>query len=126
MPPARLLAASVATAALATGCGGGEDPQPPAPGAEQPAPSADDLPRMAGAERGRRLVLQTGCLACHEIGAMGKAGVGPRLDRVGEALPATAIRRALVEPTPPMPSYRDVPRDDLRALVRYLEGLRGR
>jgi len=38
-------------------------------------------------------------------------------------MPASAIRRSLIDPPPPMPSYEG-PRDKLDALVAYLSSLR--
>ena len=107
-PPAFLVA--FAAAVLAGACGAGA--------------RETGLPPVAGAERGRQVVAQNGCLACHRIGGTGNAGPGPQLDEVGQRLPASAIRRLLVNPTPPMPSYRELPPDDLAALTRYLAGLR--
>ena len=136
-----LLAAVLALSAGA--CGGGDDDDtadhggvttrtaPPAaevttapkvPSGE-PTPTDLALPDVVGADRGRLLVAQTGCLACHRFGEEGNDAPGPDLTAVGQRMPASAIRRTLVEPTQPRPSFRDLPGEDLDALVEYLAGL---
>ena len=95
----------------------------PTPGSPTRVEGLPD-PRGARAERGRLLVAQAGCLACHLIGSSGNDGPGPGLTRVGAALPEPAIRRALVDPEPPMPSYESIGDADLDALVAYLAQLR--
>jgi ubiquinol-cytochrome c reductase cytochrome b subunit/menaquinol-cytochrome c reductase cytochrome b/c subunit len=54
------------------------------------------------------VVGQSGCLACHVIGDNGNNGPGPVLTHVGSLLPAQAIASTLRNPTPPMPSFRDL------------------
>jgi Cytochrome C oxidase, cbb3-type, subunit III len=69
---------------------------------------------------GRTVVAQTGCLACHKLGNQGNPGPGPSLTRVGARLSAAGIRRALVDPREPMPSFRHLPAQRLQALVVFL------
>jgi menaquinol-cytochrome c reductase cytochrome b/c subunit len=57
---------------------------------------------------GELVVGQSGCLACHVIGDNGNNGPGPVLTHVGALLPAQAIASTLRNPTPPMPSFRDL------------------
>jgi ubiquinol-cytochrome c reductase cytochrome b subunit/menaquinol-cytochrome c reductase cytochrome b/c subunit len=57
---------------------------------------------------GEQVVGQSGCLACHVIGDNGNNGPGPVLTHVGSLLPAQAIASTLRNPTPPMPSFRDL------------------
>ena len=108
-------------AALVAGCGG--DPSEDEPGAIVPGATPNRLPVVEGADRGRLIVTQAGCLACHRIGEMGNDNVGPQLTEVGQRMPSSAIRRALVNPTAPMPSYEDLGAGELDELTRYLSGL---
>lgn len=132
------LAFALLLALLLAGCGSGE-PAPERGPSSGPRPSAADRagtvdagepPSSASASRratfyrGRGVVARSGCLACHRIGETGNSGPGPDLTRVGERLPRSAIARTLVNPKPPMPSYRELPRDQRRALVGFLSQLR--
>jgi mono/diheme cytochrome c family protein len=72
---------------------------------------------------GRTVIGETGCLACHRIGTAGNSGPGPNLTNIGSALAPSAIRSSIVNATPPMPSFRDLPRGKLRALVYFLSQL---
>jgi len=77
-----------------------------------------------GPARGRRVFARAGCLACHALAGAGNDGPGPALDGIGDRLPGSAIRRALVSPTPPMPAYDHLSRKDLDGLVAYLAAQR--
>ena len=89
----------------------------------QPAPAP--LPtKPPGSPSGQTVFAQAGCLACHRLGDSGNNGPGQDLIGLGRRLSATAIRRALLSPTAPMPSYRSLIAPDLRALVKYLAHLR--
>jgi menaquinol-cytochrome c reductase cytochrome b/c subunit len=79
---------------------------------------------LASYEAGKQLVPQSGCLACHKIGENGNDGPGPPLTHIGARLPAQAIARTLVNPTAPMPSFRDLPKDKFDDLVNYLSQLK--
>jgi ubiquinol-cytochrome c reductase cytochrome b subunit/menaquinol-cytochrome c reductase cytochrome b/c subunit len=57
---------------------------------------------------GEQVVGQSGCLACHVIGDNGNNGPGPVLTHIGSLLPPQAIASTLRNPTPPMPSFRDL------------------
>ncbi len=126
--------------AIALGaCGGGGKDNPPA---AQPATStvrapptrpsivkadAEPSDKLSVAARrafiaGRTIVEDNGCLACHRIGNSGLSGIGPDLSAIG-ATPRKALRRALLSPTPPMPSYRKLPARDLDAVVSFLARL---
>ena len=119
------------------GCGGSSSDKTPAATAPTPTtrtqltrPSvvkADAQPPeglSAGARRafvaGRAVVEDNGCLACHRIGKSGLSGAGPDLSAIGATLPRKAIRRSLLNPTAPMPSYRKLPERDLDAVVSFL------
>jgi menaquinol-cytochrome c reductase cytochrome b/c subunit len=98
---------------------------------DQPTPArvATLGPQMlAQYEKGKQVVAQSGCLACHKIGENGNDGPGPHLTDVGDRLPSQAIARTLVNPTAPMPSFIGLKKgspDKFRALVTYLSQLRG-
>src|SRR5918998_1495727 len=76
-------------------------------------------------EAGKLVAAQSGCLACHKIGENGNDGPGPELTEIGNVLPMAAIERTLENPTPPMPSYRDLPDEKKEALVEFLAQLKG-
>jgi menaquinol-cytochrome c reductase cytochrome b/c subunit len=83
-------------------------------------------PKMvAEAEKGKQVAAQSGCLACHKIGENGNSGPGPPLTDIAQRLPKQAIARTLVNPTAPMPSFKDLPPEKFNALVNYLSQLKG-
>jgi menaquinol-cytochrome c reductase cytochrome b/c subunit len=98
---------------------------------DQPTPArvARLGPQMlAQYEKGKQVVAQSGCLACHKIGENGNDGPGPHLTDVADRLPSQAIARTLVNPTAPMPSFASLEKsapDKFKALVTYLSQLRG-
>jgi mono/diheme cytochrome c family protein len=83
--------------------------------------------------RGQNVYADQKCSACHSIG-----GVGNRrgaLDGVGAKLSADEIRRWMVDAAgmaartkadrkPPMRSYPNLPKEDLEALVAYMQSLK--
>ena len=79
---------------------------------------------LASFEAGKQVVAQSGCLACHKIGENGNDGPGPELDDIGLRLPSQAIERTLINPTAPMPSYRDLPPEKFDSVVAFLSQLR--
>lgn len=104
----RVAVVACTLALVVAGCGGDAEPAATAP--------ADD---------GRRVILASGCLACHQIGSEGNSGPGNNLSGIGGRRSAAQIRGALLNATAPMPSYRSLPRTQLDDLVAYLSGLRG-
>ena len=119
------LLACVLALALA-GCGGGAE------GTDDAATTATTVapttPATAASEQvaaGERVVVDAGCLACHQIGGEGQSGPGSNLDGIGDRMPPSTIRRSLINSPAPMPSYRQLPRDRLDAIVAYLSSLRG-
>jgi menaquinol-cytochrome c reductase cytochrome b/c subunit len=83
---------------------------------------------LAQYEKGKQVVAQSGCLACHKIGENGNDGPGPQLTSVGTRLPSQAIARTLINPTAPMPSFAGLQRnqpDKFRALVAFVSQLKG-
>src|SRR3712207_5419223 len=75
-------------------------------------------------DEGKQVVAQSGCLACHKIGENGNDGPGPPLTVIGQRLPRQAIERTLINPTAPMPSFRDVPEEQFDDMVEFLAMLK--
>jgi menaquinol-cytochrome c reductase cytochrome b/c subunit len=71
-------------------------------------------------EAGKKVVAQSGCLACHKIGENGNSGPGPDLTHIGSRLPRQGIARTLVNPTAPMPSFKNLPPKKFEAIVNFL------
>jgi mono/diheme cytochrome c family protein len=89
----------------------------------------------AQAERGMKVYASSkpACSACHMIAGKGNKA-GP-LDGVGAKLSAEEIRQWLVDPAamtakvkatrkPPMPTYAKMAKEDLDALVAYMQTLK--
>ena len=72
---------------------------------------------------GARVVAQSGCLFCHTLGANGNSGPGPDLTHIGSLLPAQAIASTLINPTAPMPSFKNLPPQKFQAVVGFLSEL---
>src|ERR1017187_3945541 len=75
-------------------------------------------------EAGKKVVAQSGCLACHKIGENGNAGPGPDLTHIASRLPRQGIARTLVNPTAPMPSFKNLPPKKFTAIVNFLSQLK--
>lgn len=117
----------IVLAVIVAGCGGGDNDVDLGGVTAGDAPSGPVGVAEVPGDRtslGAQVALTSGCLACHRLGSAGTDAPGPDLSRVGHRMPASAIRRALLDPKPPMPSYRDLPRKEREALVRYLASLR--
>ena len=94
-------------------------------------------PATATAARGTQLFQQNTCVSCHAIQGVSDARVGPDLSHFGsratigsgvlentpDQLAAWIANPQQIKPGALMPAYPDLPPDDLRALVDYLEGL---
>ena len=93
-------------------------------GANAVAPDRIDMGVSPQLEAGQNVANQSGCGACHKFGEAGNHGPGADLTEVGARLPAAAIERTLRNPTAPMPSYADLPKEKFDALVEYLAALR--
>jgi mono/diheme cytochrome c family protein len=104
-------------------------------GASAGSPTSIDLPTpkavqqqggqmLAKFEAGRAVAAQSGCLACHKFGENGNDGPGPNLTEIGTRLKAQAIARTLINPTAPMPSFKDLPEDKFNNLVVFLSNLK--
>jgi ubiquinol-cytochrome c reductase cytochrome b subunit/menaquinol-cytochrome c reductase cytochrome b/c subunit len=104
-------------------------------GANTGSPTAIELPTptavvQAGGsalteyEAGKQVVAQTGCEACHKIGDNGNAGPGPDLTHIAARLPRQGLARTLVNPTAPMPSFKNLPPAKFNAIVNFLAQLK--
>ncbi len=96
-------------------------------GANAGAPTSIDLKVPAAYQAGKQVAAQSGCLACHKIGDNGNDGPGPPLTHIASRLPMDAIARTLINPTAPMPSFRNLATTQpqkFRALVQFLGYLR--
>ena len=80
--------------------------------------------RLAEYNAGKAVVAQSGCEACHKIGDNGNNGPGPELTHIASRLPAQAIARTLVNPTAPMPSFKNLPPQKFNAVVAFLSQLK--
>jgi menaquinol-cytochrome c reductase cytochrome b/c subunit len=80
--------------------------------------------QLEGYEAGKKVVAQSGCLACHKLGDNGNAGPGPNLTHIASRLPRQAIARTLVNPTAPMPSFKNLPPQKFEAIVDFLSQLK--
>src|SRR5204862_7333194 len=79
---------------------------------------------MADYNAGKQVAAQSGCLACHKFGESGNDGPGPPLEHIARRLPRQAIARTLINPTAPMPSFKNLPPEKFRVLVAFLGSLR--
>jgi mono/diheme cytochrome c family protein len=96
-------------------------------GALAGSPTEIDQPAPAGLEKGKQVTASSGCLGCHKIGENGNT-LGPNLTDVGSRLGKDAIARSLLNPTPPMPPYRQMRQENpeqFNQLVEYVASLRG-
>ena len=89
----------------------------------KPPASASAAERLSF-ERGKLVVAQSGCLACHKIGENGNSGPGPDLSHIAARLPRQGIARTLVNPQAPMPSFKNLPPKKFTAIVNFLSQLK--
>ena len=73
---------------------------------------------------GRSAASNDGCGSCHTIGSDGNPGPGPNLTHVGSRVPLLGIERTLVNPTQPMPSFRNLSPKQFTAIATFLADLR--
>lgn len=134
VPPGRLVSI-VAGVLMAASAGCGEEraePSPPRSATGQAGPpSAIDLPGLSVAPRfasGERLMAQSGCLACHRLGAAGNDGPGPDLSEIGSSLIASEIARLVVKGPGIMPNYEALEHEkpkEFHGMVAFLDSLDG-
>lgn len=86
-------------------------------------PSGLNTAQLRQFEDGQIVANQSGCGACHKFGEAGGT-IGPNLSEVGNQLPEAAIARTLVNPTAPMPSFKNLPQNKFEDLVFYLSNLK--
>jgi quinol---cytochrome c reductase cytochrome c subunit, bacillus type len=79
---------------------------------------------LAQYNAGKEVAAQSGCLGCHKFGENGNDGPGPPLTTIAARLPRQAIARTLVNPTPPMPPFRNLSPEKFNALVSFLAQLK--
>lgn len=115
----------------------------PATETQKPAAKETTKPAAAGAvgapdqkgqpARGEKLYTDNKCQMCHSIG--GKPHTRLPLDDVGSRLSAEELRQWLINPAemtgktkstkkPPMPSFAKLPKEDVSALVAYMQTLK--
>jgi menaquinol-cytochrome c reductase cytochrome b/c subunit len=95
-------------------------------GALAGSPTEIDQPAPPGLERGQEVMASSGCLGCHKVGENGNT-LGPNLSNIGSVLGKDAIARTLVNPTPPMPPYTSLQRENpqqFNQLVDYVASLK--
>ena len=84
-------------------------------------------------EKGAKLYVANKCSVCHSVADKGNKK-GP-LDEAGSKLSAEEIREWLIHPVemsakakatrkPPMKAYSNLPKDDIDALVAYVQSLK--
>jgi mono/diheme cytochrome c family protein len=84
-------------------------------------------------ERGMKVYAEQKCMVCHSIA--GKGNAKGALDNVGAKLKADEIREWIVnaaemtkktkaERKPPMKAFANLPKEDVDALVAYLQSLK--
>jgi menaquinol-cytochrome c reductase cytochrome b/c subunit len=96
-------------------------------GAIAGSPTEIDMKVAPRYEQGKEAVASSGCLGCHKIGENGNAGPGPPLTQIGSRLGRQAIARTLVNPTPPMPPFTALQKNDpqkFNELVDFLSSLK--
>lgn len=84
-------------------------------------------------EKGKKLYVANKCSVCHSVA--GKGNKKGALDEVGSKLTADEIRQWMLHPVemlakakstrkPPMKSYDKLPKEDIEALVAYMQSLK--
>jgi menaquinol-cytochrome c reductase cytochrome b/c subunit len=79
---------------------------------------------LAEYNAGKEVVAASGCLACHKLGDNGNNGPGPVLTHIASRIPRQGIARTLVNPTAPMPSFKNLPPKKFTAVVDFLSELK--
>jgi menaquinol-cytochrome c reductase cytochrome b/c subunit len=88
------------------------------------APSDASAQERRTFDDGKLVAAQSGCLACHKIGENGNDGPGPQLTEIATKLPESGIAQTLLNPTAPMPSFKNLPPEKFNALVGFLGQLK--
>jgi ubiquinol-cytochrome c reductase cytochrome b subunit/menaquinol-cytochrome c reductase cytochrome b/c subunit len=96
-------------------------------GAIAGSPTEIDMKVAPQYAKGKDVAASSGCLGCHKIGENGNAGPGPPLTNIGSRLGRQAIARTLINPTPPMPPFTALKKNDpqkFNELVGFLSSLK--
>jgi mono/diheme cytochrome c family protein len=94
-----------------------------------PSSGGDPAPLSTGAQRGRQLFQQVGCLGCHTVHGEGGT-IGPDLSNEGDAGHSTQWLRTQIrhpkshDPQTTMPAFDNLSSPQVRDLVDYLESLK--
>ncbi len=93
------------------------------------------LPRFVAAEDGAEIFQAQKCTLCHSIKGVGNVKVNGALDAVGAKLKPEELREAITDPTGwraksgatrlPAMLKKNLTKDQVDALVKYLSGLKG-
>jgi len=92
-------------------------------GATGGSPLEVDMEVAPRYEAGKEVVANSGCLACHKLGENGNNGPGPELTHIGQTVPRAAILRSVEIGVGIMPSFRELPQDELEELADFLASL---
>ena len=93
-------------------------------GATAGSPTEIELETSPQYERGKALVAESGCLACHAIGENGAhGGLGPDLTDIGAVVPREAIKQSVAVGPGIMPSFQGLGEENLNAVADYLASL---
>ncbi|MDO8586287.1 MAG: cytochrome c [Armatimonadota bacterium] len=90
-------------------------------------PTSSEARRLVSAaplSRGAALFKANGCFSCHKLGGVG-GDAGPALDDVGSRMNAERIQEQIAnskafKPDSVMPSYSQLPAEDLRAMAEFM------
>jgi menaquinol-cytochrome c reductase cytochrome b/c subunit len=96
-------------------------------GAVAGSPTEIDMKVAPQYEQGKEVAASSGCLGCHKIGENGNGGPGPPLTTIGARLGRQAIARTLLNPTPPMPPFTALQKQDpqkFNELIDFLSNLK--
>ncbi|HNH87090.1 MAG TPA: c-type cytochrome, partial [Solirubrobacterales bacterium] len=95
-------------------------------GAVAGSPSEIELATSPQYEKGKAIVAESGCLACHAIGENGAhGGLGPDLTDIGSKIPKEAIKRSVAVGPGIMPSFQGLGEENLNEVADYLASLDG-
>jgi mono/diheme cytochrome c family protein len=93
-------------------------------GATAGSPTEIELETAPQYERGKEIVAEAGCLACHAIGENGAhGGLGPDLTDIGAVVPREAIKQSVAVGPGIMPSFQGLGEENLNAVADYLASL---
>jgi Cytochrome c len=120
--------ASLGLVLIVSGCGSSGGKTADCTGASDTVGCWRDAERLpAAAVPGAKLFADAGCTSCHSyVGVGAKGTTAPDLSVVGARVHSVArYERFLVEPTPPMPSFRGLGPRRLHQLAVFLAASRG-